>query len=60
MLQAHMKDYMKAIKAKLTEKGKSEEEIKAWQDEASKTVVRLAKNVGECDVFLGMLSYYLS
>ncbi|CEJ82819.1 hypothetical protein VHEMI02866 [[Torrubiella] hemipterigena] len=52
--QVHLKDYFKAIKGKLTEAGKSEDEIKAWQSKAQKYfVAKLGPNFKDLDFYTG-------
>lgn len=49
----HMKTYLKRLAAKMKENGKSEEDIATFKAQATEVVKRVAKNVGECEIFVG-------
>lgn len=49
-----MKEYMKVLKKSMAENGKSDEEMKKWQDDATETVKQLLKIVKKCEIYLGL------
>lgn len=48
-----MKGYLKAVKAKMQENGKSEEDIAKFEADMKKVVPTIAKNLGDYQFFSG-------